>query len=41
MDQGRKLPRNANYMSHLPLAMPSMSKRRTYFPVNGQSFSWF
>tara|TARA_R110002110_G_scaffold232007_3_gene447695 strand:+ start:2446 stop:3903 length:1458 start_codon:yes stop_codon:yes gene_type:complete len=39
MDTGRKLPRNANYMSHLPLAMSSMSKRRTYFPVNGQSFS--
>ena len=39
MDTGRKLPRNANYMDHLPLAMSSMSKRRTYFPTNGQSFS--
>ena len=39
MDTGRKLPRNANFMSHLPLAVSSMSKRRTYFPVNGQTFS--
>ena len=39
MDTGRKLPRNANYMDHLPLAMSSMSKRRTYFPTNGQTFS--
>ena len=39
MDTGRKLPRNANYMSHLPLAMSSSSKRRTFFPVNGQSFT--
>lgn len=33
------LPRNANYMTHLPLAMTSMSKRRTYFPTNGNSFT--
>ena len=39
MDTGRKLPRNANYMSHLPLAISSKSKRRTFFPVNGQSFT--
>ena len=39
MDTGRKLPRNANYMDHLPLALPSMTKRRTYFPTNGQSFT--
>lgn len=39
MDTGRKLPRNADYMSHLPLAMSSQSKRRNYFPVNGQSFT--
>ena len=39
MDTGRKLPRNANYMTHLPLAMTSMSKRRTYFPTNGNSFT--
>lgn len=39
MDSGRKLPRNADYQSVLPLAMPSMSKRRNYFPVNGQTFS--
>jgi len=39
MESGRKLPRNADYMSHLPLAMPSMAKRRNYFPVNGQSFT--
>ena len=39
MDTGRKLPRNADYMSHLPLAMPSQAKRRNYFPVNGQSFT--
>jgi len=39
MESGRKLPRNSNYMEHLPLAMPSMAKRRTYFPVNGQSFT--
>ena len=39
MDTGRKLPRNANYMSHLPLAVSSQSRRRTFFPVNGQSFT--
>jgi len=39
MESGRRLPRNADYMSHLPLAMPSMAKRRNYFPVNGQSFT--
>lgn len=39
MDSGRKLPRNANYMDHLPLAISSKSKRRIYFPVNGQTFS--
>ena len=39
MDTGRKLPRNADYMSHLPLAMSSQSKRRNYFPVNGQTFT--
>ena len=39
MESGRKLPRNANYMEHLPLAMSSQSKRRNYFPVNGQSFT--
>ena len=39
MDTGRKLPRNADYQSVLPLSMPSMSKRRNYFPVNGQTFS--
>lgn len=39
MDTGRKLPRNANYMSHLPLAISSTSKRRTFFPVNGQAFT--
>ena len=37
--EGRKLPRNANYMEHLPLAMSSQTKRRTFFPVNGQSFT--
>jgi hypothetical protein len=39
MDTGRKLPRNANYMEHLPLAIPATAKRRNYFPVNGQSFT--
>lgn len=39
MESSRKLPRNANYMEHLPLAMSSQSKRRNYFPVNGQSFT--
>ena len=39
MDTGRKLPRNANYMDHLPLALPSMAKRRVFFPVNGSSFT--
>jgi hypothetical protein len=39
MDTGRKLPRNANYMDILPKAISSKSKRRTYFPVNGQSFT--
>jgi hypothetical protein len=39
MESGRKLPRNANYMDHLPLAISSQSKRRTFFPVNGQSFT--
>ncbi len=39
MESGRVLPRNANYMEHLPLALSSKSKRRTFFPVNGQSFT--
>ena len=39
MESGRKLPRNANYMDHLPLAITSKSKRRVFFPVNGQTFS--
>ena len=39
MDTGRVLPRNANYMEHLPLAMSSQSKRRNYFQVNGQTFT--
>ncbi len=39
MESGRKLPRNANYMDHLPLALPSMAKRRVFFPVNGCSFT--
>ncbi len=39
MESGRKLPRNANYMEHLPLAMSSQAKRRNYFPVNGQTFT--
>ena len=33
------LPRNANYRDVLPLEAHSQSKRRTYFPVNGQTFT--
>jgi len=35
----RKLPRNSNYTDILPKAVKSSSKRRVYYPVNGNSFS--
>tara|TARA_R110000803_G_scaffold15315_2_gene42497 strand:- start:2259 stop:3629 length:1371 start_codon:yes stop_codon:yes gene_type:complete len=33
------MPKNADFTSILPLAVESRSRRRTFFPVNGQSFT--
>ena len=33
------MPSNADYTKVLPLAVESRSRRRTFFPVNGQSFT--
>src|SRR5210317_973447 len=33
------LPSNADYTKVLPLAVESRSRRRSFFPVNGQSFT--
>tara|TARA_R110000822_G_scaffold19675_3_gene64054 strand:+ start:1566 stop:3005 length:1440 start_codon:yes stop_codon:yes gene_type:complete len=35
----RVLPSNVDYTKILPLAVESRSRRRTFFPVNGQTFS--
>ena len=35
----RVLPKTLNYQDVLPLAVESRARRRTFFPVNGQSFS--
>ena len=37
--EGRTLPSNVDYSKVLPLAVESRSRRRSFFPVNGQSFS--
>jgi hypothetical protein len=39
MEQGRVLPRNADYRNILPLMTHSHSKRRTFNPVNGTTFT--
>ena len=33
------LPRSVNYSDTLPLAVASTQNRRSYYPVNGQSFT--
>jgi hypothetical protein len=33
------LPRSVNYSDTLPLAVASTQNRRSFFPVNGQSFT--
>ena len=35
----RVLPSNVDYTKILPLAVESRSRRRSFFPTNGQSFS--
>ena len=37
--EGRTLPSNVDYSKVLPLAVESRSRRRSFFPVNGQTFS--
>tara|TARA_Y100001937_G_scaffold127122_1_gene198344 strand:+ start:537 stop:1976 length:1440 start_codon:yes stop_codon:yes gene_type:complete len=39
MESFAVLPSNADYTKVLPLAVESRSRRRTFFPVNGQSFT--
>lgn len=36
--EGRVLPKTLDYTDVLPLAVESRSRRRTFFPINGQSF---
>jgi len=38
MSEGRVLPKSVDYTKILPLAVESRSRRRSFFPVNGQSF---
>ena len=38
-DAPRSLPSSVDYTKVLPLAVESRSRRRTYFPTNGQAFS--
>ena len=35
----RVLPKTLDYTDVLPLAVESRSRRRTFFPINGQSFN--
>ena len=35
----RVLPKTIDYTDVLPLAVESKARRRTFFPVNGQSFT--
>ena len=35
----RVLPKTLDYTDVLPLAVESRSRRRTFFPINGQTFS--
>jgi len=39
MDSQRSLPSNVDYTAILPLAVESRSRRRSFFPTNGQSFT--
>jgi len=39
LSEMRMLPRSADYRSVLPSALHSEAKQRTYFPVNGQTFT--
>lgn len=39
LQEMRMLPREADYRSVLPAAMHSEAKRRTFFPVNGNTFT--
>lgn len=39
MSEGRVLPQSVDYTKILPLAVESRSRRRSFFPTNGQSFS--
>lgn len=39
MSEGRVLPKSVDYTKILPLAVESRSRRRSFFPVNGQSFA--
>jgi hypothetical protein len=39
MESFAVLPSNADYTKVLPLAVESRSRRRTFFPTNGQSFT--
>ena len=39
LQEMRMLPREADYRSVLPAALHSEAKRRTFFPVNGNTFS--
>tara|TARA_R100001594_G_scaffold150583_1_gene212498 strand:- start:292 stop:1692 length:1401 start_codon:yes stop_codon:yes gene_type:complete len=36
--EGRVLPKTLDYTDVLPLAVESRSRRRTFFPINGQTF---
>ena len=38
MSEGRVLPKSVDYTKILPLAVESRSRRRSFFPTNGQSF---
>ena len=38
MREGRVLPKSVDYTKILPLAVESRSRRRSFFPTNGQSF---
>lgn len=38
MSEGRVLPKSVDYTKILPMAVESRSRRRSFFPTNGQSF---
>ena len=39
MSEGRVLPKSVDYTKILPLAVESRSRRRSFFPTNGQAFA--